>query len=107
VGEAGRDEPGRSDALLGADGKVMGVVERSLLVRAIILSPGSTLLLEELGEGARGAGVATTDGGGVRTLEDVERDHILRVLESRTGASVARATRRAGSASTRARSTRG
>jgi transcriptional regulator with GAF, ATPase, and Fis domain len=55
---------------------------RNVLERAVILSPGSTLLLEELGESVPGAGAATTDAGGLRTLEDVERDHILRVLES-------------------------
>jgi len=55
---------------------------RNVLERSIILSPGPTLLLEELGEGAPGVGVATTAAGSVRRLEDVERDHILRALES-------------------------
>jgi formate hydrogenlyase transcriptional activator len=55
---------------------------RNVLERAIILSPGSTLLLEELGESAPGAGGAITEAGRVRKLEDVERDHILRALES-------------------------
>jgi len=55
---------------------------RNVLERSIILSPGSTLLLEELGESARAAPGATIDAGGVRRLEDVERDHILRALES-------------------------
>jgi transcriptional regulator of acetoin/glycerol metabolism len=30
----------------------------------------------------RAPAVATTDAGGIRRLEDVEREHILRVLES-------------------------
>jgi transcriptional regulator with GAF, ATPase, and Fis domain len=55
---------------------------RNILERAIILSPGSGLLLEELGEGARTAVASSGAAGGVRTLADVERDHILRVLES-------------------------
>ena len=55
---------------------------RNVLERAIILSPGSTLLLEELGESVRGVGTAITDVGGLRTLEEVEREHILRALES-------------------------
>jgi formate hydrogenlyase transcriptional activator len=55
---------------------------RNVLERAIILSPGPGLLLEELGDGI-GTAVAASDAPrGVRTLEDVERDHILRVLES-------------------------
>jgi transcriptional regulator with GAF, ATPase, and Fis domain len=55
---------------------------RNVLERATILSPDSTLLLEELGEGLSGAAAATTEAGGVRKLEDVERDHIRRALES-------------------------
>jgi formate hydrogenlyase transcriptional activator len=55
---------------------------RNVIERSIILSPGSVLLLEELGESARAAGVATNGADGVRTLEEVERDHILRALES-------------------------
>jgi formate hydrogenlyase transcriptional activator len=55
---------------------------RNVLERAIILSPGPVLLLEELGEGIRTAVAVSDAPGGVRTLEDVERNHILRVLES-------------------------
>ena len=55
---------------------------RNVLERAIILSSGPTLLLEELGESTRGGGAANTDAGGVRTLEDMEREHILRALGS-------------------------
>ncbi len=55
---------------------------RNVLERAVILSPGSTLLLEELGESAQVAGAAIADGSGLRTLEGVEREHILRALES-------------------------
>jgi len=55
---------------------------RNVLERAIILSPGPGLLLEELGDGIRTAVAARDAAGGTRPLEDVERDHILRVLES-------------------------
>jgi formate hydrogenlyase transcriptional activator len=55
---------------------------RNVLERAIILSPGPGLLLEELGDGICTAVTASDMPDGVRTLEDVERDHILRVLES-------------------------
>jgi len=55
---------------------------RNVIERSIILSPGSTLLLEALGESVPGAAAATTEAGGVRKLEDVERDHIVRALES-------------------------
>ena len=55
---------------------------RNVLERAVILSPGSTLFLEELGERPRGVSVTTNDVEDRRTLEDVEREHILRALES-------------------------
>jgi len=55
---------------------------RNVLERAIILSPGSALLLEELGEGGGIAAAASDPRAGARTLADVERDHIIRVLES-------------------------
>jgi len=55
---------------------------RNVIERSIILSSGSVLLLEELGDSPRTEGVAAVDTGGVRTLEDVEREHILRALES-------------------------
>jgi formate hydrogenlyase transcriptional activator len=55
---------------------------RNVLERAVILSAGSALVLDELGETARAGGVPAAEAGGVRTLEDVEREHILRALES-------------------------
>jgi formate hydrogenlyase transcriptional activator len=55
---------------------------RNVLERAMILSPGSTLLLEEISDDRRTAVAVTTSAGSVRTLEDVERDYILRVVES-------------------------
>ena len=55
---------------------------RNVLERAVVLSPGPVLRLDELGESLQAAGPANTDGGGVRRLEDVEREHILRTLES-------------------------
>jgi formate hydrogenlyase transcriptional activator len=55
---------------------------RNVIERAIILSPGSGLLLEELGEGVSAAIPASNSGMGNRALAEVERDHIVRVLES-------------------------
>ena len=55
---------------------------RNVLERAVILSPGRVLLVDELGERRHAAVPATTVPGGARTLEDVEREHILRTLES-------------------------
>src|SRR5262245_43726914 len=55
---------------------------RNVLERSIILSPGPVLLLAELGDDASTAVAGTTGAGTVGTLADVERDHIIRVLES-------------------------
>jgi len=55
---------------------------RNVLERGIILSPGSTLLLDELADERRAPVVAAIAVGGPRPLADVERDHILRVLEA-------------------------
>jgi formate hydrogenlyase transcriptional activator len=55
---------------------------RNVLERALLLSPGPVLLLDEFGERPQAAGPAATVGGGARALEDVEREHILRTLES-------------------------
>ena len=55
---------------------------RNVLERAVILSPGRELLVDELGERCHAAVPASTVTGGARTLEDVEREHILRTLES-------------------------
>jgi formate hydrogenlyase transcriptional activator len=53
---------------------------RNVLERAMILSPEPVLLIEEPADTL--VAVATpADAGGVRSLEDVERDHIVRVLE--------------------------
>ena len=58
---------------------------RNVLERGVILSRGSTLFLEELGEASRTAQAAAPGAGTARTLEDVEREHIRRVLESCDG----------------------
>ncbi len=55
---------------------------RNVLERAVVLSPGPVLHLDELGESLHAAVPAPTVGGGARKLEDVEREHILRTLES-------------------------
>ena len=55
---------------------------RNVLERAVVLSPGPVLLLDEFGERPPAAGPAATVRGGARALEDVEREHILRTLES-------------------------
>ncbi len=55
---------------------------KNVLERGVILSPGSTLFLEELDEASRTAQAAAPGVGTARTLEDVEREHILRALES-------------------------
>ena len=58
---------------------------RSVLERAVILSPGPTLVLEPFGDEVRTADIAGADAGAeagtTRTLVDVEREHILRALE--------------------------
>src|SRR5205823_4416830 len=54
---------------------------RNVLERAVILSPGSTLLLDELHD-TRPSPVVAAGSGSVRSLEDVERDHILHVLDT-------------------------
>ena len=55
---------------------------RNVLERALVLSPGPVLRLDELGESLQAAVPAPTAGGGARALEDVEREHILRTLEA-------------------------
>jgi len=77
-----RVQPATMDRLIAYDwpGNIREL--RNVLERAVILSPGPTLFLEELGEIGRGQGTATADAGGVRRLQDVEREHILRALES-------------------------
>ncbi len=55
---------------------------RNVLERSIILSPGPVLLLEELGDAPSSAVGGTIGAGAVQTLVDVERNHIVRVLES-------------------------
>jgi transcriptional regulator with GAF, ATPase, and Fis domain len=56
---------------------------RSVLERALILSPGPSLLLEELGDTMRTEPAARgSEAGSPRPLADVERDHILWALES-------------------------
>jgi transcriptional regulator with GAF, ATPase, and Fis domain len=55
---------------------------RNVLERAMILSPGPVLVLEELGESPRAAEAAMADAADARTLEDVEREHILRALDA-------------------------
>ena len=55
---------------------------RNVLERAVVLSPGPVLVLDEFGERPRAAAPAATVRGGARALEDVEREHILRTLES-------------------------
>jgi transcriptional regulator with GAF, ATPase, and Fis domain len=53
---------------------------RNVLERAVILSAGPVLALSELDESRPTSAPAPIDAGGARTLEDVEREHILRVL---------------------------
>jgi formate hydrogenlyase transcriptional activator len=55
---------------------------RNVLERALLLSPGPVLRLDELGDTLQAAEPANTGGGGARALEDVEREHILRTLEA-------------------------
>jgi transcriptional regulator with GAF, ATPase, and Fis domain len=54
---------------------------RNVLERAVILSPGPTLVLEPFGDEVRTAAIAVAEAGATRTLVDVERDHIRRALE--------------------------
>jgi len=55
---------------------------RNVLERAVVLSPVSALRLDALGESLQAPAAAPTVEGGARRLEDVEREHILRTLES-------------------------
>jgi transcriptional regulator with GAF, ATPase, and Fis domain len=55
---------------------------RNVLERAMILSPGPVLVLEELGESPGAVRAAMAAAAGARTLEDVEREHILRALDA-------------------------
>ena len=55
---------------------------RNVLERGVVLSPGPVLLLDQLGGSLQAAVPAPTVGSGARTLDDVEREHILRTLES-------------------------
>ena len=55
---------------------------RNILERALVLSPGPVLLLDQFGDHPQAAGLVATVGGGALALEDVEREHILRTLES-------------------------
>lgn len=54
---------------------------RNVLERPMILSPGPVLLLEEIAADPRTRVAVTAGEDGVRTLADVERDYILRVVE--------------------------
>ena len=54
---------------------------RNVLERAIILSRGTTLTLDDQATERRQISAADAGAGGVETLEDIERQHILRVLE--------------------------
>jgi len=54
---------------------------RNVLERAVILSPGSTLLVDDLGEERPLPPGAAGDDGRIPTLVDLERAHIARVLE--------------------------
>ena len=55
---------------------------RNVLERAVILSPGATLLLEEVTDTRSALVPAVAATSGPWTLADVEREHILRVLET-------------------------
>jgi Outer membrane protein transport protein (OMPP1/FadL/TodX)/Bacterial regulatory protein, Fis family len=55
---------------------------RNILERAVILSPGSALLLDDLDDNRSAAIVPPVVAWRSRTLADVERDHILGVLEA-------------------------
>jgi transcriptional regulator with GAF, ATPase, and Fis domain len=75
-----RIAPSAMERLLGYDwpGNIREL--RNVLERAMILSPEPVLLIEEPADTL--VAVATpADAGGFRSLEDVERDHIVRVLE--------------------------
>jgi transcriptional regulator with GAF, ATPase, and Fis domain len=54
---------------------------RNVLERAVILSPGSTLLVNGPADEGPVAGTVVSQAGELPTLVDVERDHILRVLD--------------------------
>jgi len=55
---------------------------RSVLERALVLSRGPVLAVDELGDTLRAAAPPTSGASGHRTLRAVEREHILRTLES-------------------------
>jgi DNA-binding NtrC family response regulator len=61
---------------------------KNVLERAVILSPGSTLVLDDLADTRTAtattmrAGASQTGAGTSEQLETVERDHILRVLDA-------------------------
>ncbi len=55
---------------------------RNVLERALVVSSGPVLLLDDLGDRSQPAGPAATLEGGARALQDVEREHILRILEA-------------------------
>ncbi len=55
---------------------------RNVLERAIILSPGPVLLLDQLGDDTRTPPPASMEAADAWTLADVQRDHIRRILES-------------------------
>ena len=75
----------RSDRLIRYDwpGNIREL--RNVLERAVILSSGPVLALGDLGESVPTSATEATDARGTRTLEDVEREHILCVLESCSG----------------------
>jgi transcriptional regulator with GAF, ATPase, and Fis domain len=55
---------------------------RNVLERAVILSPGPTLMLDELADERRTPVAAAAPADGCRPLADVEHDHIVRVLDA-------------------------
>jgi formate hydrogenlyase transcriptional activator len=55
---------------------------RNVLERAIILSPGPVLFLDQLGDDTRTPPPASMEAADAWTLADVQRDHIRRILES-------------------------
>ena len=55
---------------------------RNVLERAVILSPGSTLRLDDLADTGTAPAATSGAGGESQRLADIERDHILRVLDA-------------------------
>ena len=55
---------------------------KNVLERAVILSPGPVLRLEEITDDMRVTAASISGAGSVRPLAEVERNHILRVMES-------------------------